>query len=198
MFSFLSPYGGYIRAFGLHRMWSKISAEEQLKMKEAYAKSIYPDTMELSLIDSKTSTEQPSCSVFSFLYGMSVKLIQQKEYNLAERALMMASKKVKEPMALHSIYNLLIDMFYKQRGEDNTMIDKCIRICRKDMKLAPHITTDKQEIPSFKRLAIILESQGDLSGAIEVSKMALQYGLDDGTKGGFQGRIEKLSAKSTS
>jgi len=195
MFSFFSPYGGYIRAFGLHRMWGKLTLEEQTKMKEAYAKSIYPDTMELDLIDSKTSSTQPTCSVFSFLYGMAVKLIQQKEYSLAERALMTATKKVKEPMALHSVYNLLIDMFYKQRAEDNAMIDKCIRICRMDMKLAPHITNEKQEIPSFKRLAIILESQGDLNGAIEVSKMALQYGLDDGTKGGYQGRIDKLSAK---
>lgn len=50
-------------------------------------------------------------------------------------------------------------------------------------------------IPSFKRLAIIYEDQGKYKEAIEVCKLALEYGLDDGTQGGFKGRIQRLERK---
>ncbi len=52
-------------------------------------------------------------------------------------------------------------------------------------------------VPSFKRLAIIYEQQNKLNEAIEVCEKAISYSLDDGTKGGFEGRIEKLNRKIT-
>jgi len=50
-------------------------------------------------------------------------------------------------------------------------------------------------IPAFQRLAMILDEQGDIEGAICVCKLALSYNLTDGTKGGFEGRIAKLKKK---
>src|SRR5690625_1223172 len=53
-------------------------------------------------------------------------------------------------------------------------------------------------IPSFKRLAIILEKQGKYDEAIKVCNMAITYNLTDGTKGGFKGRKERIYRKSRS
>lgn len=195
MFSFLSPYGGYIRSFGLTSFWKKLSEEEKGIWKEAYVKSQYPQPVEGAFIDAKGCKEKPTSSIFSFLYGTAVKLYQQKEFMLAEKTLDVAMKKVKQPVALHAIYNLLIDVYYKQRNEREDAIASCITICRKDIRLAPSVLEEAKDIPAFKRLAIILESQGDYKGAIEVSKAAVQYGLSDGTKNGFAGRIEKLQQK---
>lgn len=50
-------------------------------------------------------------------------------------------------------------------------------------------------IPAFERLAIIYEKQGNVSEAIEICEMAIGYGLKDSTKGGFEGRLEKLQKK---
>jgi len=50
-------------------------------------------------------------------------------------------------------------------------------------------------IPSFQRLAMIHEKLGDFPNAIKVCRSALVHNLTDSTKGGFQGRIEKLERK---
>jgi len=50
-------------------------------------------------------------------------------------------------------------------------------------------------VPSFQRLAIIYEQQGKYGEAIDICKLALNYGLHDGTKGGFKGRIDRLKKK---
>jgi hypothetical protein len=64
-----------------------------------------------------------------------------------------------------------------------------------DVKNFPKISASKDEVPSFKRLAIIFESEKKYNEAIKVSKLALKYGLSDGTKGGYEGRINKLQEK---
>ena len=51
------------------------------------------------------------------------------------------------------------------------------------------------QIPSFKRLAIIYEKMGKYEEAISVCEKAIRYGLTDGTKIGFEGRIEKIKKK---
>jgi len=52
-------------------------------------------------------------------------------------------------------------------------------------------------VPSFQRLAIIFERQGRYQEAIEVCNLALDYGLEDNTKSGYAGRIERLKKKYT-
>lgn len=195
MLSLFSRYGGYIRAYKIESFWKKLTESERATVKDAFNKSLYPNSVEMTFIDTKGIKEEPVVSLFSFLYGSAVKLYQQKEFDLAANVLTFASKKIKEPFALHQIYNLLIDTYYKQRDVNPNAVKQCVAICKKDIKLAPVITKEKQEVPSFKRLAIILESQGDYKGAIEVSKAALNLGIEDGTKSGFQGRIEKLESK---
>lgn len=50
-------------------------------------------------------------------------------------------------------------------------------------------------IPSFQRLAIIYEKQGEIQKAIDICNLALEYGLIDGTQGGFEGRRVRLKKK---
>lgn len=50
-------------------------------------------------------------------------------------------------------------------------------------------------VPSFQRIAIIYEKQGKYKEAIDICKLALNYGLTEDTKGGFEGRIERLEKK---
>lgn len=50
-------------------------------------------------------------------------------------------------------------------------------------------------IVSFETLVKIYDKQGLYDQAIEVCKLAIEYNIDDGTKGGFQGRIERLEKK---
>jgi hypothetical protein len=47
-------------------------------------------------------------------------------------------------------------------------------------------------LDAFKTMAIALDEDGSLDGAIAVCEMALSLGLQDGTKTGFEGRIDRL------
>lgn len=62
---------------------------------------------------------------------------------------------------------------------------------KKYLKEAEAVTFNLR-VPSFQRLAIIYEKQGKYEEAIEVCQLALNYGLQDSTKGGFENRIERL------
>lgn len=53
----------------------------------------------------------------------------------------------------------------------------------------------KPRIPSFQQLAIIYEKQEKYAEAIDICKLAVKYQLNDGTKGGFTGRLSRLEKK---
>lgn len=107
--------------------------------------------------------------------------------------------------SLHFTYNKLIKFYYKHRNDKVDAIDKCIYVCQKDIDLMPDfIEIWKKEnptynflpsIPSFKHLAIIYDQQGKFDEAIQVCEKALSFRLDDGTKGGYASRIQKIKKK---
>lgn len=53
-------------------------------------------------------------------------------------------------------------------------------------------------VPSFKQLTIIYEKQGRFAEALTTAQLAESYGLRDGTKGGYSGRIARLEKKASS
>lgn len=50
-------------------------------------------------------------------------------------------------------------------------------------------------VPTFQNYATLLTELGDYDRAIWVCELAQYYGLDDGTKSGFAGRIERIKKK---
>lgn len=51
------------------------------------------------------------------------------------------------------------------------------------------------QVPTFPYLATVLTEDGHYDEAIEVCRKAINFGLDDGTKSGFAGRIERIRKK---
>lgn len=47
-------------------------------------------------------------------------------------------------------------------------------------------------VPTFQYLASVLMEDGQYDEAIDICRSALSFGLDDGTKSGFAGRIERI------
>lgn len=114
----------------------------------------------------------------------------------------------------HFYYNNVIDYYYGLRDKEKNALEKCIDYCKEDIKIAPQVLNlmekDKMwkhynqdgelvftppRFPSFQRLAIIYENQGKYGEAIKVCEKAIENGLKDGTKTGFEGRIKRLEKK---
>ncbi len=83
------------------------------------------------------------------------------------------------------IHNSLLAKKYAY--EDIELFTKNVNI----FKSAGTIARD----PSFKILALILEKEKNYKEAIRICELALKYEQDDGTKSGFEGRMEKLNKK---
>lgn len=195
---FRKKEGGYIRTLGLSKFWKAATEEEKQQMKEAFAKTFYPQEFDIAQIDGKEHKIQTDLTASDFLFKIAVKAINQKHYLLAETCLNEAVKREKSPEKKHEILNELIDVYYKQRMEREDVLSKCLDVCQKDILLAPQLVEKDKDFPSFKRMAIILENEQKYEEAIKISELALTYGLSDGTKGGYAGRIEKLKTKLTS
>lgn len=85
---------------------------------------------------------------------------------------------------------------------------KCIVLCQKNLQLLPQVqgafraeirlgySDAPPRVPTYKRLAMAYEKQGDINKAIEVCKEAIAKGYNyDGTKEGMHGRIKRLEKK---
>jgi len=126
-----------------------------------------------------------------------------KKYGKAEKLFLKALKaKDDNPIDRHFVYNHLIELYYKLRDERKDALEKCIYYCKEDIKQLPEfLDTWKNEYgdivrcPSVQQLAIIYEKNEKFQEAIDLCNYAINLGLDDGTKGGFQGRIKRLENK---
>ncbi|MFP3441697.1 hypothetical protein R0K18_28600, partial [Pantoea sp. SIMBA_133] len=54
--------------------------------------------------------------------------------------------------------------------------------------ILPRVTT-------FQKYSTLLTEQNSFDRAVEVCEVAISHGLHDGTKGGFEGRIERIKRK---
>lgn len=113
-------------------------------------------------------------------------------------------------IAQHFAYSERIGQMYsvaKAKGNPHSkQMSSVIEACKKDIALAEQCRdywrrTDRSmrslpRYPSFARLAIIYEQRKEYEEAIRVCRLALRMGYDDdGTEGGFPGRIARLTKK---
>jgi tetratricopeptide (TPR) repeat protein len=128
-----------------------------------------------------------------------------KDYSKAETLLLKALEvKTYSLVEYNLALNTLIKLYHKMRDEWEGAYDKCLSYCREQMDLIATKECTRQHLAEWKclpvgvgfaRLAIELEHMGKYREAIAVCEHAISLGQSDNTKGGFQGRIEKLQKK---
>lgn len=186
---------------GLREWYENLPNDEREKVHE-YSNVFTGGEEDLNVIDD--ARKGPSSTQQSYLKGVGSSAVHHKDYEIAEKVLLKAlDAKGDNPTDRHFIYNSLIELYYKQRDERDDAIEKCIKYCKEDIDIVDDFLDDFMEdyddspprIPSFKRLAIIYEKQERHEEAIDVCEKAIQRDLTDKTKGGFEGRKERLEKK---
>jgi tetratricopeptide (TPR) repeat protein len=106
-----------------------------------------------------------------------------------------------DPVDTHFIYLQLIGQAYSRRNEPemrmlfkklaNEHVEKFDPIREqliKEIGILPRV-------PTFQYLATVYTEDNEYEKAIDVCEKAIAFGLNDGTKGGYQGRIERIKKK---
>jgi len=200
IFSFLlqdsSEVPDLLEVLGLSEWYSELSEEEQQKLYE-YS-TAFGAGGEFNQLDqpvqSTSKTQQ------GYLKGVGSSAINNKDNQFAEKVLLKGlNAEDSNPTDKHFVYNSLIKLYYKQRDNRDDAIEKCVKYCREDIESVQSFLDawdgEPPRIPAFKRLAIIYDKQENYQEAIEICDKALQLGLSDGTKGGFEGRKQRLQNK---
>jgi hypothetical protein len=104
------------------------------------------------------------------------------------------------PTDRHFLLLRIVELTFAQR-EDRAAAAQCelyAALHLRELKtILPSVMADLRvkappRIPTFERYATVLAERGEYELAIDVCKTAITYGLEDGTKGGYQGRIERF------
>ncbi|MFQ5503114.1 MAG: hypothetical protein ACE5EQ_12595 [Phycisphaerae bacterium] len=105
----------------------------------------------------------------------------------------------------HFILSSIVSVTYGMRDEDSEMRALCETIAGKHIREFPRLarslrasrrangqTPELPHVSTFQYLATLLTEKGEYHKAIEICELAISYGLNDGTKSGFQGRIQRI------
>ena len=110
------------------------------------------------------------------------------------------------PIDRHFLLQTIVDETYKRRDEEKYR-DLCIEFSEKHLKeFSEKIVSELKEdfngvlprILTFQYYSTLLTELGDFDRAIKVCETAISFGLHDGTKSGFQGRIDRIKKKMNS
>jgi hypothetical protein len=102
----------------------------------------------------------------------------------------------------HFLLMTIVSETYKHRTEPK-MAQTCARVAEMHISEFPQIAGPlKKEtggvlprVTTFQHYATLLTEQSKFDRAIEVCETAIRFGLHDGTKAGFEGRIERIKKK---
>ena len=105
----------------------------------------------------------------------------------------------------HYLYLEAIAYAYKHRKDGLVMRDICESLAWDHLDDFPRMTRALKRdigflplVPTFQQLATVLTEKGEYDKAVSVCEQALSYGLRDGTKGDYEGRIERIRKKQAS
>lgn len=116
---------------------------------------------------------------------------------------MLAARSVHtNPIDRHFLLQSIVEGTYRRRS-DFRMMALCIETGLTHLgefsAITPALRTEFKgklpHVPSFMWLATALAEEGRLDEAIQVCESAARLGLDDGTRGGYVGRAERLARK---
>lgn len=103
----------------------------------------------------------------------------------------------------HFLLMSLVDQSYKHRKNDPELEKLCAETSEQHIQEFPEIKPALVKsldgilprVTTFQKYATLLTEQNNFDRAIEVCEVAISHGLQDGTKSGFQGRIERIRRK---
>lgn len=185
----------FIVGLDLNDWYLSLSDEQRQKLHQH--STFFGTGGEVNLLD--RGGRETSQTAQEYLKGVGSTAASEKDYDFAEMVLLTALEREDgSATSTHFTYNELIKIYYKQRDDRQDAIEKCIEYCKKDIEIADEFVAEFGEvprIPSFKRLAIIYENQERYENALAICDQALEIGTTDGTKGGFEGRKERIYKK---
>lgn len=101
----------------------------------------------------------------------------------------------------HFLLSGIVKEAYKRRAEPE-MAALCAQYSELHLAefqaIGPALKADMgvlPRVPTFQHYATLLTEQGDFERAVWVCELAKYYGLADGTKAGFDGRIARIRKK---
>lgn len=105
----------------------------------------------------------------------------------------------------HHVLMALVGETYKRRTQPR-MADLCVSTAEAYLlefaglmkPLTDNANGIMPNVPIFQQYATLLTEQGNFTRAIEVCRIAMDFGLADGTKGGFESRIKKIEKLASS
>lgn len=107
------------------------------------------------------------------------------------------------PIDRHFLLQSIVSETYKLR-KNKKYRKLCIEHSEKHLKefggIAPALKEDIGFLPriaTFQHYATVLTEDGEFEKAIAICKQAMQYGLHDGTKSGYAGRIERIKKQAS-
>ena len=103
------------------------------------------------------------------------------------------------PVDRHFLLLRIVTQTYKQRAAPE-MAEACLRVGQTHVAEFPQLLPFMMQefpvrlpqVPTFQYYATVLAERGRFSEAIQVCEAAIRFGLQDGTQGGYEGRIVRI------
>lgn len=191
--------GGTIAAFGLNDWWLNEFTEEE---REIIRNKFKPMTQTKDFLIDQGKEKAIDRNLFSFLTNLSGWFSTADLAYLGEKILDKAEQMMEEKTPVleqHFFWHQRIKISYVRRDTDSTALNRTIDYCETQIELSEKakrafLDDDSDHLPAhigYKQLAIILEKQGELEKALEITKKAEKQGWNnDNLK-----RIERLQKK---
>jgi hypothetical protein len=112
-------------------------------------------------------------------------------------------EKVRNPLHRHQLLNALVKKAYSERSQPavrKKLYEYGRRYLDEFDQIAPELKRESDgegiiNAPALKSMAIAMEEDGNYQEALAVCDTALKWDLDDGTKSGYAGRIDRIRKK---
>lgn len=198
-----SQIKGIIGYLGLQSFWCSCTPEEQESLIRHYQGGF-----------SITPVESPIEGNIKYSFSTKLKYltatlgwtVYKKNFTLSNKIIDAGKELIHgdvNALDVHYFCEQAASCYYKQRKFRPDAVDLTMYFCLRDIELFPEYAKLMQsqydyvppKIMTFQQLAILYEKQGQYQKAIEICDLAMSYGLEDTTQGGYPARVEKLQRK---